>query len=150
MTGLIWNFSVLFENFHDNFFNWYLARLHYLLRIMTALILIIFFCGKQKQKHFILYFNLLSFLFYVLEFSCRKNNRFYKRSMYGVYKLNSRMNNNGNSVPLDILKKISNDDVQSRISVTKDADKQINEICENCILVEEVYIILFYFIFYYS
>ena len=66
--------------------------------------------------------------------------------MYGVYKLNSRMNY-GNSVPLDVLNKISNDDTQSRISLTQDADKQINEICENCLLIEEVYFIYFIFIF---
>ncbi len=60
--------------------------------------------------------------------------------MYGVYKLNSRTNNNGNSVPLDVLTKISKDDTQSRASVIQDADKQINEICENCLLIEQVYL----------
>ena len=57
--------------------------------------------------------------------------------MYGVYKLDSRMSN-GNSVPLETLAKISRDNKQSRDSQTEDADQKISEICENCLLIEQV------------
>jgi hypothetical protein len=54
--------------------------------------------------------------------------------MYGVYKLNNKMSN-ANSVPLDILKRVSRtNSLQESIS---DADEQIKEICENCELLEK-------------
>lgn len=56
--------------------------------------------------------------------------------MYGVYKLNSKMGN-VNSVPLDTLARMSKDDSISRASQIDDADEQINDICENCLLIEQ-------------